>query len=140
MTNTTFDRATVKLVRAAIEAALKSVEDEFNISVELGSSSYARDGSNCTYKVQCAAKTADGKSLSPERKDFVVYAPLSGIPADSLDKEFRTGGKTFRITGWRRRAPKRPVLAESLGSGKAYVFPATTVASALSAEQANLAR
>ena len=72
--------------------------------------------------VQIPAKGGK-KSLSPAAADFVALAGYHpGLCAEDLGRVFEIGGKRYRITGYKSRARKRPILAEDVETSKGYVF------------------
>ena len=70
-------------------------------------------------------------ALSPEALAFQKYASDFGLEATDLHREFKSGDKTFRITGHKLGRSSYPILAESVANGKGYKFAVDIVQFAL---------
>jgi hypothetical protein len=64
----------------------------------------------------------DGGELTAAGKDFINYASMYGLEPSDLGKEFKSRGKTYRITGFKPRSHKYPILAVNVRTGKAFKF------------------
>ena len=64
-------------------------------------------------------------TATPEAQAWIANGPSLGFKnaADALGTEFTSGGKKFRLTGYRTRARTRPILAQG-EDGKTYIFSA----------------
>jgi len=122
------DRNAVTEIRQKLQDQLDSVAAELGVRIQVGNASYDGVGNmNVTYKVEVAVLDADGNVQDRAAVDFARDAALYGLKSDDLGTEFVCRGKTYRITGLQRRARKAPILAELVGTGKTYKFPAVTV-------------
>ena len=45
-----------------------------------------------------------------------------GLCPEDLGRRFQWQGQTFELAGYNVRAPKMPVIARSVGTGKLYKF------------------
>lgn len=126
-----FDRDRIRRLRPLIEQALANaplqqiVGDDFEAS--LGAASFARDGSNVTFKLTLAVKGAKGDVLTPDAQCFTRSAASYGLQAEWLNKGFQFQGTMYIVRGLRPRSHKFPVLCESCTSlgnptGKIYKF------------------
>ena len=122
---TKFDRSTVRGLQAAVEAALKSVADKHGIGALMGSTKF--NSGAVTFKVEMAVKSAGGVLETQDARDYRRFAPLKGLPADTLGKTFTHRGERFTIIGWRYRARRAPVLTKRCSDGKQFVFSDDTV-------------
>jgi hypothetical protein len=113
-----------KELRPVIEKWAESV----GLSSKVGRASYDPSGGNCSVKVEFALIDQDGNAQTQERVDFGQMASIYGLKPEHLDKTFKSfDGKEYKIVGLRRRARKRPILAERQPDGKCFVFGAEQV-------------
>jgi len=114
--------------------ALTEIEDEFGVDIAFGNGTFDPDLS-LRMKMTCTLRNPDGSSKDARQeeqaRDFVMLAPMHDIPADSLGRVFTPiSGDSYKITGWRVRATKRPVVAECISgknNGKSFVFSSEEV-------------
>lgn len=116
------DNNLYKLLRPALEKALKPVEDALGIKIELGTGVMDREGKVGTLKLELSTVGEDGTSEKREALDFKRMAPLYGLKASDLGREFSVGGKRFRISGWRVRASAKPIIAARVDNGREYIW------------------
>lgn len=76
----------------------------------------------------------DGESTTPDRERFKQYAPMIGLKADDLDREFTSGGTVYKIAGLRANGKRRLVAANP--AGKLYVFTVEDVRKLLPKKEA----
>jgi len=123
------DRAKVKMLRVALENALKTVEENFNVKVNIGNGSY--NDSNCSFKTEFADVSANGEVKSKEAEDFKLYATQFGLEPDDFGKTFTSNGSEFKITGLSTRKRKYPVLGTRVEDGRKFKFAVDMVKYAL---------
>jgi len=128
-----FDSRTVKDARSKLQAAVDAVARELGCEIKVGNASYARDGSNCVFKVELAAIGQDGVAQTQEVKAFATYAMRFGLSPDDFGAEFSHRGSRFRVRGIKPKSTRYPVLAERLSDGKTFKFEAELVKSLLPA-------
>jgi len=129
---TSMQRKDVKRLQDELRPVIEKWAESVGLSGSVARASFDPSGGNCSVKVEFALLDADGNAQTQERVDFERYASSYGLKKDDLDKTFKTfDGKEYRIVGLRRRARKRPILAESLRNGKSYIFGAQEVAAFL---------
>ena len=118
------DRAKVRDIRAALQALdVSEIEDRFGIKIEWGSARFAPVGGNATFKVQIA-EVVDGQVKTKEAVDFERYRFAHQIQVEALGREFAGfDGTVYILKGYRRKARKRPILAEEKATGRLIVFP-----------------
>ena len=116
----TMDRASVKMLATAVEQAMKQVADDFGVT-------FAYKGG--TYDPATGVFTPKGQFSLPDsgRRAFERDAYQFGLTADQFGATFVSNGQEFRVTGINTRAPKYPIKATCLLSGKPYKFPASVV-------------
>jgi len=110
-------------------AAMAEVAEKYGVTVRFGNGRY--NDQAATMKLEVTNKTATGEAQDKSAIDFKALAPLYGLVAEDLGREFRRGGKTFKISGLNRRAKTMPILAKCLQDGKTYKFAEDIVTLAL---------
>src|SRR5690349_20817447 len=83
---TQFDRATVKALRDSLDTALKTIETQFGISVNVGSASFTPE--NVTFKVGLAVVGTSGQVMTREASAFKQSAILYGLKPENLFQTF----------------------------------------------------
>lgn len=127
---TSFDRTNLRLLGAAIDAALAPVATQFGISFNRPGCRFTSD--NATMKIEAAVVGNNGQVMSREREDFKEQAPLFyGIPATALDSDFKFRGETYTIIGLKSRSHKNPILGKQKSNSKTYKFSPSMVKAAL---------
>lgn len=126
-----FDRTTVRKILAECEEALRPIAEEYGLTLDRKGRTYYADSLPVMYQFLVTEKDEDGNVLTAEAKDFQKYAPMHGLDADDLHREFVSGGDKFRITGFKPRSRKYPILGENVRTGKTYKFTLETVKAGL---------
>lgn len=126
----TFDLPTIKATRIRLQTALDALGADLGCEFKVGSATYERDGSRCSFKLECAVPDEDGTVQSKEAADFVRYAERYGLFPDDLGRSFTANGKTFTIIGCMPRSHTYPILVER-GDGKQRKVRAEMVVAAL---------
>jgi hypothetical protein len=119
------DRQKAKLLREAMQEALKQVETDVGVSINIGSISY--NDNTASVKVEVADVNENGEVYNKEAEDYKKYASSYGLDPASLGKSFCHGGKIFIVTGLSTRKRKYPVMAKDAQTGKKYKFPTDVV-------------
>jgi hypothetical protein len=123
----TLNKATVIALRAEIQEALKSVAAKHGISITTGNGTFT--GDNATLKLEIAVIAVDGTVVSKTVSAFQSLATLYGFKPEDLGRTFKSGSRTYTITGLDRNSYKYPLLASS--NGKTYKLPLDAVRKAL---------
>lgn len=131
-----FDRKSVAEIMAACEEALRPVAEKYGLTLERQGRTYYRDHLPVKFQLHVAQEDAEGNAMDSKAKDFVRLAKAYGLAEEDYLAEFRSNGRTFRITGLNTRARGYPVLAEDVRSGKTYKFPVERVKRALAQSRA----
>ncbi len=127
-----FDRQTVKNTRNELQAILETLSKEMGCQIKVAGAMFARDGSNCTFKVEFAAISADGTAETKEVTAFRELAAIYGLRPDDFGKTCVSGGQEFTISGLKPKAKRYPILA-TRPDGKVYKFSEDMVRIALTA-------
>ena len=116
----TMDRASVKVLAIAVEQAMKQVAEDFGVT-------YAYKGG--TFDPGTGVFYPKGEFSLPDsgRRAFERDAHQFGLTSEHFGATFVSNGQEFRVTGINTRAPKYPIKATCLLSGKPYKFPASVV-------------
>ena len=107
------NRKLVKNLRAVLDDALNDNESLEQFIVEVGSANFS--DTEVTFKVNLRIKGAKSQS-EKELEDW------AGIYKLDLNKVARLDGKEFKLSGYRRRARKKPFLIKDLQNGGEYII------------------
>ena len=107
------NRKLVKNLRAVLDDALNDNESFEQFIVEVGSANFS--DTEVTFKVNLRIKGAKSQS-EKELEDW------AGIYKLDLNKVARLDGKEFKLSGYRRRARKKPFLIKDLQNGGEYII------------------
>jgi hypothetical protein len=132
------DKTKAKKVREVLNKVLADNKDVFgdiNVSAETANGTIK---STClVLKVEFSDVNDEGIVETPERNDYKLYARMFDLKKEWLDQVFEDRkGNSYRITGLKPNASKRPVVVESLENGGGYVFPAVAVRKAMEEKEA----
>lgn len=119
-----FDKTTTSATRKKIQLALAALSEQLGVKITVGRATLARDGSNCTFKLECAAVDGDGVAQTKEVRAFCGMAKLYGLSKDDLGKIFTNGGETFTVSGLSPQARRFPILATRMRDGLVFKFSA----------------
>ena len=118
----TFSRPVVTELRGAIKAALKTVSEEYGISLDFNNISYCED--KFTTKLEARI---GGNSNEHAKADWDKHCIMFDLSPDAFGKQFEYAGSTYTIIGIKPRSSKYPVLATRVNSNKKYKFASTMV-------------
>lgn len=85
------------------------------------------DPSSNSFNIRFEGHATDG--LSPEAMEYEKVKALHNLP--SLGTTFRAFNTEYRIIGWRKWAPKYPVICEQVRTGKVQYLMLRTIYSSL---------
>lgn len=131
-----FDKPTLRAIFADVEEALGPVAEKYGIKLERKSCSYRTDELPVAFKFITIQHDANGNVMDTRAKNFIKYASLYGMSESDFLAEFKSGSTTYRITGFKPKARKYPVIAEDVRTGRTYKFPVERVKAALAAARA----
>ena len=118
------DKPKIRDMRPAIEAALKGVEAQFGVKVQVGKASYTPN--NVVFKIEFA-ELVDGQAVSRDVEDFKQMATLYGLKPDDLGKPFMFRNEGYTVCGLAPKRRKAPILGKRGHDGKVFCFPADEV-------------
>jgi hypothetical protein len=112
---TTIDRKTCGILRTAMQAALKSVAEEYGASIIVGHASY--NGTEVKFKTTVSVVGEDGVIETETRADLKRFYPAM------VDHVFMSRGIEYKVTGFKYRAPKNRWEIERTRDGKGFIAP-----------------
>mgnify|MGYP003125848632 CR=1 FL=1 len=115
-----FTNGNLKVLRVAINTALREVEEAHGIKLELGNISF--DATMFRTKLEASIVNEKGIVEDRQRRDFTQYATMYDLNPEWLDKEIVLGDDTFTVTGLNTKASKNVVRIEK-ANGKIYGCP-----------------
>lgn len=116
-----FNKSNLKTIRADVAAALAAVESNHGVKFSLGNIRFSDSDFRC--KLECVSATnSSGNAVDLDRQKFESNCWMIGVPKTSFGKTFKSGRKTFTISGLNTRAKKYPIQAVDT-RGKRYKFP-----------------
>ena len=136
MTIKTFESQNVRTIMDECEEALTAIAEKHGLTLDRKGRTYRRDSLPVMFQFLIEELDADGNAMGAGAKDFIKHASLYGLKEDDFGAEFHSNGELFRITGFKPRARKYPVLAEKVRDGKTYKFPVERVKAALAKAKA----
>tara|TARA_Y100001973_G_C4957848_1_gene213478 strand:+ start:117 stop:524 length:408 start_codon:yes stop_codon:yes gene_type:complete len=118
--------ATLKKINRRIAEALAEVENEFDLDFKTGTFRYSPDGDSFDFKMEATARGAETR----EEKDFKETFALdfSAVKPEHLGKVFdASGGKRFKVTGFKTRSRKNKIALMDIDSGREMHCPIKTL-------------
>lgn len=116
-----FNKSNLKTIRADVAAALAAVESKHDVKFSLGNIRFSDNDFRC--KLECVSATnSSGNAVNIDRQKFESKCWMFGVPKTSFGKTFKSGRKTYTITGINSRAHKYPIQATDK-QGRRYKFP-----------------
>ena len=116
-----FDRKNLKALRQDMNAALKAIEAQYGIQINVGNASFSDN--EVTFKTKCNTIGEGGKAQTKEANQWKLYAELNGVGQFSVGDRVTIQGQVFTIEGWNTRAKKSPVMIKDVATGKSYKCP-----------------
>ena len=116
-----FDRKNLKALRQDMNAALKAIEAQYGIQINVGNASFSDN--EVTFKTKCNTIGEGGKAQTKEANQWKLYAELNGVGQFSVGDRITIQGQVFTIEGWNTRAKKAPVMIKDVATGKSYKCP-----------------
>lgn len=111
------NKVTLKLLRPLVDKALADMGKTHGVVIRTGNAVYEPSEAFGHFKLELTEVREDGTVASRERLDWATYAPSLGMEESWLDREFVTGGKTYRVAGFRPGARKFSVMVQRVEDG-----------------------
>ena len=109
------DRKRVQNLSNDLDRVLKEFAEKNGLSVQTGSIRFS--STDFTVKV----KIFDTESGDVEQVEFEKYCSAFNLIKSDYRRPFEHNGKTFKLTGFKPRSPKFPILATN-SNGEQYKF------------------
>jgi hypothetical protein len=111
---THFTDDNLKLLRIRIAAALKPIELEFEVKLDLKPARYSPN--NFTARFEGSVKSSSGIVVTKESEDFKRNAFMYGLHPNDLNRIFLHKGERFTIVGLATRSRKYPIICKKPNS------------------------
>lgn len=127
-----FTRTNLASLRTDIEKALNEVGQKHQIALTIGNIRFSANEFRTKLEAFIANDTGntvgakDVRSLK-EYNDLKENGSLFGLSESDYGKTFMSQGRVYKIVGLNSNAPKFPIIAEEVGTGKSYKFKETIV-------------
>lgn len=112
---TTIDLTFMKSIRDDLDAALATLAKKHGVAISVGSGTYAKDGSNASFKIQIAgggAQPGDSVRRAKQAADLKRYAPaFPDINFNATYKHPKIVG-AGKIVGYNPRGRETPFIVE----------------------------
>tara|TARA_Y100000385_G_C12766777_1_gene497515 strand:+ start:110 stop:610 length:501 start_codon:yes stop_codon:yes gene_type:complete len=127
-------------IRKTIEKHLKQAEKELGANIEMGGIRYSLDSkgnlANFSSKLEYC-KQGQSKEMVALEKIMKILITDKLVDEDiDITQTFDYLGRKIKFTGWRNKAPKRPVMF--LENGKEYITTASMLGSVLGIERKDM--
>jgi hypothetical protein len=113
-----FNRPSLHMLRASLDEALKAVADRHGIVLKTGHISFTAN--TCSIRIEGSTIDPSGVVHSREAEDFKINAELHGLTPEHLNRTFVSAGVTYKLVGYRIKAPKKPFIIED-EAGRKFV-------------------
>lgn len=113
------DRDKVKQIRDKLQSIL-GVQPYFIDSYEITVGNASFNDDEVTFKLNIKVKGAKSQA----EKDLEQWSTIHNL---DLTKTARIDGKTFMLSGYRRKARTKPYLMKDMASGNEYIATSDTV-------------
>lgn len=123
MTITTLTKVTTNAIALEMQAAAAAIAKKYGVEIKTAGGKFTATDADLKFKVVVKSEKAAELKDEKARKEFAMFAPWSGISADAFGKTLVVQGHKVTVTGWRSRAPKRPVVLTEIGTGKVFHAP-----------------
>jgi len=121
------DRDKAKTLRAKIAIVLKSVENDLDIKISVGSITY----SDTDFKLQLSGVDAIAGADNFLEAEFLSKCGMYGFKPEHLGQKIRIGGDVHTIIGIKARNRKYPIITRNLKNNKEYKLTQWSVQNAL---------
>jgi len=121
---TSFDRESLNAIRNDVTSALKTVEERYGVTFNLGRITYGSD--NLRAKLTGALTSAVGTDNSMEAQLIIglkEYGHRYGLSIKDAKKVFSASGKQFVFMGIKPSSKKYPLIVKRIEDGKMYKYP-----------------
>ena len=128
-TITDISRASIKLISARAEGALRQVAEDLGLFLDVQGGKFDPVGGTYTPKFVFSLPGADQSQFARDSRyvSALVNGEVKTLQAEDLGVIFNCNGTLYKLVGVNLRAPKYPVLGQRLEDGKRFKFGTATV-------------
>lgn len=117
-------KTTLNNFRADFEKTVKALEEQYQVTIDLGSITYEDTKFTSRITVVTTEKI-DGKSA--EQIDFEKLCGLYGFKPSHYNVEFNYNGELFKLIGFNTRASSKPCRVQRVSDKRIGRMPTTCV-------------
>lgn len=110
------DKEFLTIFREKANEALKSVEEELGVTINLNKIKYS------DYEFDLAVNVKVGSKEEAERREFEKYCRMYDLKPEDYLKEFTSKGKLYKIVGFQPTRRKYPYECKEVLTGKSILF------------------
>jgi hypothetical protein len=125
-----FNSKNIDTIRAAIDAKLQEVSQEYGIALTIGGMRYSASEITTRLTVKSiGSDIKEGESIqeASDRAEFDRYAQSFGLKPEYFGQVVIVNGKRFRIVGIKPRSSKFPILVQEVGSDKVFKLKVSSI-------------
>jgi|AntRauTorcE11897_2_1112592.scaffolds.fasta_scaffold01266_4 hypothetical protein len=109
----------ISKVQRQIKSAIRKIEQENSVQISFGTARYNDIDYKSTMTVKTTEKSA--KTIKVTNSENTSLSKLFGFDKNIVGETFRSNGKEFKITEFKTRNRKYPIIATTL-DGRGYKF------------------
>jgi hypothetical protein len=117
------DRQLLRILRDSIDKAIADLGEEHGVILETGNATFSDN--NFTLKIE-GSQMVGGNVMTKEAVAYRTYRMHEQTGLE-LFEEFPYNRMRFKVTGYKTRAKKRPIVCHNLDTGADHVFPTSLV-------------
>lgn len=129
----TFDKDTLKMIRAELQLAVRDIECRYGIQLTAGRAKFSEKSASMV--IDMATIGQNGEVVDREREFLTANLSWLGLKSEHLSATITLGSDTFKLKGYKRARHAKPFSLVSMTNGKTYVASDSTVRTALGLPQ-----
>lgn len=126
---TTLTAQNLETLRVEIGLALKDIENRYGIVIKTGGVRY--NSASANVKIEIATVASNGEVIDTEAAALRRNIINLGLLPEHLEKTLSIGGKTFKLSGYKKARRSKPFSLRCNEDGKTYVAADIQVRAAL---------
>jgi len=127
-----FDKNNLTTLRNDFDAAIRQVATKHGITIRMKTIRF--DAVKASSTVEFIATGGADTNADPQaaqlaiyKADFQRYASVFGLKPEQWGATIKSGAESYKLVGLKPKAPKRPVLAQSLRDGRIYILTESAI-------------
>lgn len=113
-----FNRTNLKTFRDKLDKLLKEFSEENGVKASVGNFTF----SDTEFRTQLTVASSNNPE-EIEKNKFAKECFLFGLKEEDYGRSFETYNGKYKITGFKPRSTKYPIIGTCLSTGKSYKFP-----------------